>query len=100
MVQQLPDSFPLNELSLKDLGLYKLSSGKEELLFSYNYSTIPELIGYELSRSFRFCVLIGIIEFIGKIKINRVRPEYLFEQPKTANESIFNITKKNITQIQ
>lgn len=99
LVHQLPDSFPLNELSLKDLGTYKLSSGKEELLFSYNYSTIPELIGYELNRSFRFCVLIGIIEFNSKIKIDRVRPEYFFEQLRTSNEFIFNITKKSPSMI-
>jgi len=99
IVQQLPEQFPQSELSLKELGTYTLSSGENQLLCSFNYSNISELIGDEIRRAFKFCVLIGIIEFNNTIKISRSRPDCFYDQLNAANEFIFNISKNSASLI-
>ncbi len=92
---QVPEYFPKEELHLKEMEHYKLNSGETELLYSYEYANIYDLIGKEICERFKLSVLIGVIEFINTIRIERKRPPTFYSQLRASNEFIFNITKSH-----
>ena len=74
---------------------YKLSDGKSEFLFSYNFGHIEKDISMFLSKRFNGCLLLGTMLISKKIIINRRRPSSFYGQLNESNIFIKKISEFN-----
>lgn len=79
----------------KELEKYKLSAGSHEILYSYNFGKIENLISNYLSNKFENIILLGTMFFSKKINLKRHRPNSFYKKLRESNDYIKKICSYN-----